>query len=183
MSGSRRRTSPPRREQPGCDGSSTSAASCRAGSRRAAARARRVRATSPAARPSSGVLLAAVPDSLALRASIVIGARSRSFRLLVRLVERMPVLTLAGVAALPHAADRRARRDRDAESLRGEPDLGRGARGRRAGRPELRRDARTDRRGDARRTSGAAAAGQHDRPSPGGWRRRSPPRSPSWCCR
>jgi uncharacterized protein YbjT (DUF2867 family) len=40
------------------------------------------------------LLLAAVPDSLALRASIVIGARSRSFRLLVRLVERMPVLTL-----------------------------------------------------------------------------------------
>ena len=40
------------------------------------------------------VLLEAVPDSLALRASIVIGARSRSFRLLVRLVERMRVLTL-----------------------------------------------------------------------------------------
>jgi uncharacterized protein YbjT (DUF2867 family) len=40
------------------------------------------------------VLLDAVPDSLALRASIVIGARSRSFRLLVRLVERLPVLTL-----------------------------------------------------------------------------------------
>jgi uncharacterized protein YbjT (DUF2867 family) len=40
------------------------------------------------------ILLAAVPDSVALRASIVIGARSRSFRLLVRLVERMPVLTL-----------------------------------------------------------------------------------------
>ncbi|HSZ13138.1 MAG TPA: NAD(P)H-binding protein [Solirubrobacteraceae bacterium] len=40
------------------------------------------------------VLLDAVPDSLALRASIVIGARSRSFRLLVHLVERMPVLTL-----------------------------------------------------------------------------------------
>jgi uncharacterized protein YbjT (DUF2867 family) len=39
-------------------------------------------------------LLAAVPDSVALRASIVIGARSRSFRLLVRLVERMPLLTL-----------------------------------------------------------------------------------------
>ena len=31
---------------------------------------------------------------MALRASIVIGARSRSFRLLVHLVERMPVLTL-----------------------------------------------------------------------------------------
>ena len=40
------------------------------------------------------VLLSAVEDSLALRASIVIGARSRSFRLLVRLVERMPVLAL-----------------------------------------------------------------------------------------
>jgi uncharacterized protein YbjT (DUF2867 family) len=40
------------------------------------------------------VLLAAIPDSLALRASIVIGAHSRSFRLLVHLLERMPVLTL-----------------------------------------------------------------------------------------
>jgi uncharacterized protein YbjT (DUF2867 family) len=40
------------------------------------------------------VLLGAVPDSLALRASIVIGARSRSFRLLVHLLERMPVLAL-----------------------------------------------------------------------------------------
>jgi uncharacterized protein YbjT (DUF2867 family) len=40
------------------------------------------------------ILLAAVEDSLALRASIVIGVRSRSFRLLVRLVERLPVLTL-----------------------------------------------------------------------------------------
>jgi uncharacterized protein YbjT (DUF2867 family) len=40
------------------------------------------------------ILLARVPDSLALRASIVIGERSRSFRLLVRLVERLPVLTL-----------------------------------------------------------------------------------------
>ncbi|MCW3027048.1 MAG: NAD-dependent epimerase/dehydratase, partial [Solirubrobacterales bacterium] len=40
------------------------------------------------------ILLAAVPDSVALRASIVIGERSRSFRFLVRLVERMRVLTL-----------------------------------------------------------------------------------------
>jgi uncharacterized protein YbjT (DUF2867 family) len=40
------------------------------------------------------ILLETVPDSVALRASIVIGARSRSFRLLVHLVERMPVLTL-----------------------------------------------------------------------------------------
>ncbi len=40
------------------------------------------------------ILFEHVPDSVALRASIVIGARSRSFRLLVRLVERVPVLTL-----------------------------------------------------------------------------------------
>jgi uncharacterized protein YbjT (DUF2867 family) len=40
------------------------------------------------------ILFEHVPDSVTLRASIVIGARSRSFRLLVRLVERMPVLTL-----------------------------------------------------------------------------------------
>jgi uncharacterized protein YbjT (DUF2867 family) len=39
-------------------------------------------------------LLAAAPESVALRASIVIGARSRSFRFLVRLVERLPVLAL-----------------------------------------------------------------------------------------
>jgi uncharacterized protein YbjT (DUF2867 family) len=40
------------------------------------------------------LLMDAVPDSVALRASIVIGARSRSFRLLVHLVERMRVLAL-----------------------------------------------------------------------------------------
>jgi uncharacterized protein YbjT (DUF2867 family) len=40
------------------------------------------------------ILLGGVADSLALRASIVVGARSRSFRLLVHLLERMPVLTL-----------------------------------------------------------------------------------------
>jgi len=40
------------------------------------------------------ILLRAVPDSVAFRASIVIGAQSRSFRLLVRLVERMPVLAV-----------------------------------------------------------------------------------------
>jgi uncharacterized protein YbjT (DUF2867 family) len=39
-------------------------------------------------------LLGAAPDALALRASIVIGARSRSFRFLVRLVERVPVMPL-----------------------------------------------------------------------------------------
>jgi uncharacterized protein YbjT (DUF2867 family) len=40
------------------------------------------------------VLLDAAPASVALRASIVIGARSRSFRFLVRLVERVPVMAL-----------------------------------------------------------------------------------------
>jgi len=39
-------------------------------------------------------LLEALPDSTALRASIVIGAGSRSFRFLVRLIERMPLLAL-----------------------------------------------------------------------------------------
>jgi uncharacterized protein YbjT (DUF2867 family) len=40
------------------------------------------------------ILLAAVPRSTALRASIVIGAGSSSFRILVRLVERLRVLPL-----------------------------------------------------------------------------------------
>jgi uncharacterized protein YbjT (DUF2867 family) len=39
-------------------------------------------------------LLAAAPEAVALRASIVIGARSRSFRFLVRLVERVPFMPL-----------------------------------------------------------------------------------------
>ena len=42
------------------------------------------------------ILLSAAPESVALRASIVIGARSRSFRFLVLLIERMPVLALPG---------------------------------------------------------------------------------------
>jgi uncharacterized protein YbjT (DUF2867 family) len=40
------------------------------------------------------ILFEVIPDSVALRASIVIGARSRSFRFLVHLIERLPVLTL-----------------------------------------------------------------------------------------
>src|SRR4051812_7375524 len=40
------------------------------------------------------LLLDAAPEGVALRASIVIGARSRSFRFLVRLVERVPVMPL-----------------------------------------------------------------------------------------
>ena len=70
----------------GVGGSSTSAASCPPG-----ARSRR---TWPAALKVEELLLEAVPDSVALRASIVIGARSRSFRFLVRLVERVPVIPM-----------------------------------------------------------------------------------------
>jgi uncharacterized protein YbjT (DUF2867 family) len=40
------------------------------------------------------ILMSEIEGSVALRASIVIGARSRSFRLLVRLVERLPVIAL-----------------------------------------------------------------------------------------
>jgi uncharacterized protein YbjT (DUF2867 family) len=40
------------------------------------------------------ILLEAAPCSVAMRASIVIGAGSRSFRFLVRLVERLPVLAI-----------------------------------------------------------------------------------------
>jgi nucleoside-diphosphate-sugar epimerase len=40
------------------------------------------------------ILLAATDCSVAFRASIVIGAQSRSFRFLVRLVERLPVLAV-----------------------------------------------------------------------------------------
>jgi uncharacterized protein YbjT (DUF2867 family) len=40
------------------------------------------------------IVLDSAPCAVALRASIVIGAGSRSFRLLVRLVERMPVIPL-----------------------------------------------------------------------------------------
>jgi uncharacterized protein YbjT (DUF2867 family) len=40
------------------------------------------------------ILSQAAPESLALRASIVIAARSRSFRLLVHLVERLPLIAL-----------------------------------------------------------------------------------------
>jgi uncharacterized protein YbjT (DUF2867 family) len=42
------------------------------------------------------MLARAAPEMVTLRASIVIGARSRSFRLLVHLVERMRVLALPG---------------------------------------------------------------------------------------
>ena len=75
----------------------------RAGGRRAPGRLPGRAAFPPAREPSSHlasrlaverILLESLPESVALRASIVIGARSRSFRFLVHLIERMPVLTL-----------------------------------------------------------------------------------------
>jgi uncharacterized protein YbjT (DUF2867 family) len=42
------------------------------------------------------ILMEAVADSIAFRASLVIGARSRSFRAIVALVQRMPVIPLPG---------------------------------------------------------------------------------------
>ena len=57
-------------------------------------------------------LLEAAPESVALRASIVVAARSRSFRFLVRLIERLPVLALPAWRVQPHAARRRPRRAR-----------------------------------------------------------------------
>ena len=84
--GAPRRSSPPRRARRACGASSTSAASCPP-------------ARAPSAHLASRLeveetLLAAAPEAVALRASIVIGARSRSFRFLVRLVERVPVMPL-----------------------------------------------------------------------------------------
>ena len=52
------------------------------------------------------VLLDGVPGSVALRASIVIGAQSRAFRFLVRLIERLPVLILPAWSDEPWNADR-----------------------------------------------------------------------------
>ncbi len=42
------------------------------------------------------ILLEAVPCGVAFRASVVIGAHNRSFRFLVRLIERLPVLVVPG---------------------------------------------------------------------------------------
>ena len=103
-------------------------------------------------------LLAAVPGSTALRASIVIGAGSSSFRLLVRLVERLRVLPMP-----------RWRKNRTApiderdviEFLARTPQRagGRGALTRRgrARRDDLRPDDRANRRRNGRRAHAAGA--------------------------
>ena len=64
------------------------------------------------------ILLGAVGDSLALRASIVIGARSRSFPPTRAPGGAHASAHAARVAHLPHPANRCPRRDRDAACLR-----------------------------------------------------------------
>ena len=110
------------------------------------------------------ILLEAVPDSVALRASIVIGARSRSFRLLVRLVERLPVLTLP--AWQRHRTQPIDERDVIAmlAACAGSPLPGQMLE---IGGPDvaqLRRDARPHRRADARRPALAAPWCEPDTP-------------------
>ena len=80
------RTSPPPRAPPAFGASSTSAARCPPTRRRSPHLASRLEVEE--------TLLAAAPEAVALRASIVISPRSRSFRFLVRLVERVPVMPL-----------------------------------------------------------------------------------------
>ena len=122
-------------------------------------------------------LLGAAPESIALRASIVIGARSRSFRFLVRLIERLPVLALPA-----WRGNRTAPIDgRDVLAfLVAAADAPRGARRplvghRRAGRHDLRAADPPDRRRDARRPA-PARAGLH---AHRGGRRRSRRPSPA----
>ena len=81
-----RATSSPRASARACAASSTSAASCPRGHAPSAHLASRLAV--------EDALLGAAPEAVALRASIVISAASRSFRFLVRLVERSPVLPL-----------------------------------------------------------------------------------------
>ncbi len=131
------------------------------------------------------MLLDAVPGSVALRASIVIGAGSRSFRFLVRLVERLPLLALPVMARASHPADRRARRRSSCSRAprprrRGRRSL---ARRRRPGRRQLRRADRADPRRTAAATPAAGARRAHadpDRSSRAGSPRRSPASATSW---
>ena len=85
-------------------------------------------------------MLGAAPEAVALRASIVISAASRSFRFLVRLVERLPLLPLP--AWREHRTQPIDGRDVIAYLVRPgrrPSSTARLARHRRAGRPDLRR--------------------------------------------
>ncbi len=104
------------------------------------------------------ILLAAVPASTALRASIVIGAGSSSFRILVRLVERLRVLPM------PRWRDNRTQPidERDVIEFLARTPAGARRRGAvaRRGRPrrdDLRPHDRADRRVHGRRPPAAGA--------------------------
>ena len=74
------------------------------------------------------ILLGAAPGAVAFRASIVIAAASRSFRFLVRLVERLPVLALPAWREHRTRADRRPRPARVPGARRDGPGTGAGSR-------------------------------------------------------
>ena len=202
MEGARRRRSP----------SASAARRERFARRRARRRRARGSSTSAGCVPADGAasrhlasrlaveeaLLDAAPESIALRASIVIGARSRSFRFLVRLIERLPVLAAARLAREPHAADRRPRRARvpaRAPRPRRRALAGRVVGHRRPGRDDLRRDDRADRRRHAGRARPSRRAqpdahaagrgrGRRDRRrGPGADRPADGRRSSTTCCR
>ena len=124
-------------------------------------------------------LLEAADEPIALRASIVIGARSRSFRFLVRLIERLPVLALPAWRAQPHAADRRPRRARLPRPRRRRARRARRALvgHRRPGGDDLRAADRADRRRDARRSAPRSGSASTSRRSPRSSPRRSPART------
>ena len=110
------------------------------------------------------ILLAGLPEAIALRASIVIGASSRSFRFMVHLVERMKVLTLP--AWREHRTQPIDARDVQAFLAGGGDDAARArrvvTRYRRARRAQLRRDDPAHRRPHARAPPNAYVRAQRD---------------------
>ena len=110
------------------------------------------------------ILLAGSPEAIALRASIVIGASSRSFRFMVHLVERMKVLTLP--AWREHRTQPIDARDVQAFLAGGGDDAARArrvvTRYRRSRRAQLRRDDPAHRRPHARAPPNAYVRAQRD---------------------
>ena len=105
------------------------AAGRRAGRLPRRARARRRAGLAPPRQPAGGRAHCCSrprPRATALRASIVIGARSRSFRFLVRLVERLPRGAAAGLARAPHPADRHPRHASSSSRVRSSADAAAG---------------------------------------------------------
>ena len=112
------------------------------------------------------------PASTALRASIVIGAGSSSFRILVRLVERLRVLPM------PRWRDNRTQPIDERDVIEFLARTPAGARRRRAvarrggpGRDDLRPHDRADRRLHGRRPPAAGASGARSRRPPARWSR------------